>query len=90
MARILWIIGLSITLLMSSGSVVICLVALVTHRHLNLTGWMMLVAGAIAAKAAYAWLRSAILYGDPTKTSPTIQTINPSAAGSDTPNSISR
>jgi hypothetical protein len=67
MIRIFWIVGLSIALVMFSGLVIICLVALVTHRHLNLKGWVMLILGAYAIKAVYAWLRSAIKYGDPTR-----------------------
>jgi hypothetical protein len=67
MTRILWIIGLSIALLVSSGSIIICLVALVTHRHLNLKGWTVLVGCTYGVRLIYGWLRSAIRYGDPTK-----------------------
>ena len=67
MTRILWIIGLSIALLVSSGSVIICLIALVTHRHLNLKGWTVLVGFTYCVRLIYGWLRSAIKYGDPTK-----------------------
>ncbi len=67
MTRILWIIGLSIALLVCSGFVIICLVALITHRHLNFSGWMMLVFNAIGAMFIFAGLRSAIRYGDPTR-----------------------
>jgi hypothetical protein len=89
MTRVLWIIGLSIALLMFAGSVVICLIALVTHRHLNLTGWTMLTVGVYAVKAVYSWLRSAILYGDPIKTMSS-NGRNSSAPEPDTPNPISR
>jgi hypothetical protein len=68
MTRILWIIGLSIALLVLSGFVVICLVALITYRHLNFKGWTMLVCGAFAVRFIFTGLRSAIRYGDPTKT----------------------
>jgi hypothetical protein len=67
MIRIFWIIGLSVALLVFSGFVVICLFALITHRHLNSKGWMMLVSNAIAVRFIFAGLRSAIRYGDPTK-----------------------
>jgi hypothetical protein len=67
MIRIFWIIGLSIALLAFSGFVIICLFALIKHRHLNFTGWMMLVSNAIGVKFIFAELRSAIRYGDPTK-----------------------
>jgi hypothetical protein len=67
MTRILWIIGLSIALLVFSGFVITSLLALITHRHLNFTGWMMLVSNAIGVRFIFAGLRSAIRYGDPTK-----------------------
>ncbi len=67
MTRILWIIGLSIALLVNTGLVVICLVALVTRGHLNPKGWAMLVIGAYTVKHIFGWLRSAIKYDDPTK-----------------------
>jgi hypothetical protein len=67
MTRILWIVGLSIALFVFSGFVVVCLIALVTHRHLNPKGWAMLVIGAYTVKFIFGWLRSAIKYGDPTK-----------------------
>jgi hypothetical protein len=67
MTRIFWIIGLSIALLVFSGIVIICLVAFITHRHLNFTGWTMLVFNAIGVRFIFAGLRSAIRYGDPTR-----------------------
>jgi hypothetical protein len=67
MIRIFWIIGLSIALLVFSGFVITCLFALITHRHLNFTGWIMLIGNAIGVKFIFAGLRSAIRYGDPTK-----------------------
>ena len=67
MARLFWIVGLSITLIMFAGGLVVCIVALVTHRHLNMTGWTALLVGAYAVKFIFERLRSAILYGDPTK-----------------------
>jgi hypothetical protein len=38
MTRIFWIVGLCIALVVISALVVICLIGLVTHRHLNLEG----------------------------------------------------
>ncbi len=68
MTRIFWIIGLSIALLVLSGLVILCLIALITHRHLNFRGWTMLVSGVIGVEFVFAGLRSAIRYGDPTRT----------------------
>jgi hypothetical protein len=67
MTHIFWIIGLTISLLVFSGVVIICLVALNTDGHLNFTGWMMLVFNAIAVMFIFARLRSAIEYGGPTE-----------------------
>jgi hypothetical protein len=67
MIRIFWIIGLSIALLVFSGFVVLCLFALITHRHLNFRGWGMLIFGAFAVRFVFEGLRSAIRYGDPTR-----------------------
>ncbi len=67
MTRIFWIVGLCIALVVISALVVICLIGLVTHRHLNLEGWGMLILGAYTLKLIFGWLRSAIKYGDPTK-----------------------
>ncbi|MGC9223668.1 MAG: hypothetical protein ACP5E2_07065 [Terracidiphilus sp.] len=66
MIRSLWIVGLSIALIVFSGFVTLCLVALVSHRHLNLTGWTMLVFGVIGLRSIFTGLRSAIRFGDPT------------------------
>lgn len=67
MTRIFWIVGLSIALLMFGGMTVLCVIALITHRHLNIKGWTMLVFGGYTAWLMFRCLRSAILYGDPTK-----------------------
>jgi hypothetical protein len=67
MARVFWIVGLSITLVMFVGGVIVCVIALVTHRHLNMTGWTILLVGIYAAKFIFERLRSAIKFGDPTK-----------------------
>lgn len=42
MVRILWIIGLSLSALVFGGFTLIAIVALITHRHLNERGWVML------------------------------------------------
>lgn len=89
MIRLFWIVGLSIALSMFSGSVIVCLVALITHRYTNLSGWTMLVAAVYAVKAMYSFLRSAILYGDPTK-SENRKTNGSPTAGPDTANPFSR
>jgi hypothetical protein len=82
MTRILWIIGLSIALLVLSGFVILCLFALITHRHLNFRGWTMLVGDVIGARFVFAGLRSAIRYGDPTRTTNS-EPAGSSAAGSE-------
>ena len=69
MARILWIIGFSITILMFTFMTALCLIALVTRRRLNPTGWTMLVMGAYSAYFMFGRLRAVIRYGDPTKDS---------------------
>lgn len=66
MARLFWIVGLSIALIVFAGFLTICIVVLVTHRHLNLTGWTTLLVGGYAVKFIFERLRSAIRYGDPT------------------------
>jgi hypothetical protein len=68
MTRILWIIGLCIALFVNTGFVVACCIGLVTRGHLNPLGWFMLVFNVCLAWLIYGWLRSAIKYGDPTKT----------------------
>jgi len=67
MTRILWIVGLSIALLVNTGFVVVCCTGLVTRRHLNSMGWFVLVLSIYLVWLIYGWLRSAIKYGDPTK-----------------------
>jgi hypothetical protein len=89
MTRIFWIVGLSIALLVLSGFVVICLVALIRHRHLNFSGWTMLVSGVIGVKFVFAGLRSAIRYGDPTRTMSNVPASS-SATGSAPGNPLSR
>jgi len=67
MARVFWVVGLSITPAMFLGSIILCIAALITHRHLNLTGWAFLLIGIYAVKFTFERLRAAIKYGDPTK-----------------------
>jgi hypothetical protein len=67
MTRLFWIIGLSIAVFMFSGFTIVCLVTLVTRRHLNPMGWGMLILGAYAAFFMFGRLRAAIKFGDPTK-----------------------
>lgn len=89
MTRIFWIIGLSIALLVFSGCVAICLVALITHRHLNFKGWTMLIFGAVGLKFIFDGLLSAIRYGDPTRAT-NHEPANPYASGSEPGTPISR
>lgn len=67
MTRILWIVGLSIALFMFAAYTILCVAALIIHKHLNLTGWTMLVVSAYAAWFMFGRLRCAVVYGDPTK-----------------------
>jgi hypothetical protein len=69
MTRRLWIVGLSIAVVVYSGFVIVCLVALITHRHLNLRGWTILLLGAYAGYFAFGRLRAVLKYGDPTQDS---------------------
>ena len=66
MTRILWIIGFSVTVLMFALLAVACLAALITRKHLSLTGWAMLITSSSTAWFMYGRLRAAIRYGDPT------------------------
>jgi hypothetical protein len=67
MTRILWITGLCIAFFVNTGLVVICCIGFVKRGHLNPKGWFMLVIGVYLVWLIYGWLRSAIKYGDPTK-----------------------
>jgi hypothetical protein len=69
MPRWLWIVGLSIAVVVYSGFVIVCLVALITHRHLDLRGWTILLLGAYAGYFAFGRLRVVLKHGDPTKDS---------------------
>ncbi len=65
MTRLLWIVGLSATLLLFVGFVVLCVLAFAIHKHLNLTGWTTLLVNAYAAWFIFGRLRFAIAHGDP-------------------------
>jgi len=67
MTRIFWIVGLSIALFMFAAFSILCVAALIIHRHLNLTGWTMLVLSVYPAWFMFGRLRCAAKYGDPTK-----------------------
>ncbi len=67
MTRVLWIIGFSITVLMLAMLAVACMAALITRKHLNLTGWAMLITSSSTIWFMYGRLRAAIRYGDPTR-----------------------
>jgi hypothetical protein len=69
MTRRLWIVGLSLAVLVYSGFVVFCLVALITQRHLDLRGWTILLLGAYAGYFAFGRLRVVLKHGDPTQDS---------------------
>jgi hypothetical protein len=67
MARTFWIIGLGFACFMLSVFALVCVIALITHKHLNLTGWTTLVIGSYGAYFMFGRMRAAIRYGDPTK-----------------------
>jgi uncharacterized membrane protein len=67
MTRVLWIVGLSIALFAFAAFSFVCVAALVLHKHLNRTGWTMLVLSAYGAWVMFGRLRCAVVYGDPTK-----------------------
>ena len=67
MTRIFWIIGFSITVLMFAFLTVARLDALITRKHLSLTGWAMLITSSSTAWFMFGRLRAAIRYDDPTK-----------------------
>lgn len=67
MARVFWIIGLSITVLMFGLFFVLSLAALVRHRFLSLAAWAALIGFGSSAYFIFGRLRAAIRYGDPTQ-----------------------
>jgi hypothetical protein len=66
MARRFWITGLSLAVIVYSGFVVFCIVSLITHRHLDLKGWTILILSAYAGYFAFGRLRVVLKSGDPT------------------------
>jgi hypothetical protein len=63
MARILWIVGLMIALVMFGAFVVVCVIGLVTRHHLNGKGWVMLCGGAYIFWITLQYLRLKIAEG---------------------------
>jgi hypothetical protein len=59
MVRILWIIGLSLSVLVFPGMALLAVVALITHRHLNERGWATLCASSLITwmTIEYLWLK---------------------------------
>ena len=67
MARVFWIIGFSITVLMFGLFTVASLAALVNRRFQSLAAWTALITFSSTAYFMFGRLRAAIRYGDPTK-----------------------
>jgi NO-binding membrane sensor protein with MHYT domain len=57
MTRILWIIGLVVAIFVYTGMTALCFLAWITHKHLNLTGFVMLVTNVVAAFLTLGYLR---------------------------------
>jgi hypothetical protein len=57
MTRILWISGLSLSLLVFGGWTILILFAAITHRHLNQKGLLMLVCDGYVAWITFNYLR---------------------------------
>jgi NADH:ubiquinone oxidoreductase subunit H len=57
MTRILWISGLSLSLLVFGGWTILILIAAITHRHLNQKGLLMLVCDAYITWITFNYLR---------------------------------
>ena len=68
MTRAFWIVGLSVALIVNTGFVAVCCAALATRGHLNHMGWIVLCISIYLVWQIVGWLRSAIKYGDPTRT----------------------
>jgi hypothetical protein len=69
MSRRLWIIGLSTAVIVYAGFVVVCLAALIVHRHLDMRELTILLLGAYAGYFAFGRLRVVLKHGDPTQDS---------------------
>jgi hypothetical protein len=57
MTRTLWIIGLVGAIIFFAGMTTVCMVAWITHKHLNLTGFVMLMTNAFALLLTLGYLR---------------------------------
>jgi hypothetical protein len=66
MKRTLWIIGLCIALLMFLFLLSMCVTGLLIKKHLNMTGWFMLVTSAYGAWHFAGRIRVTLKQGDPT------------------------
>ena len=71
MARRFWIVGLTLAVIVYSGFVIVCLVAFINHRHMDLRGCTVLVLSAYAGYFALGRLRATFRSGDPTREFPT-------------------
>ena len=63
MARILWIVGLTIALVQFGGFTALCVFGLVTRHHLNSNGWLMLAGSAYIFWITLKYLRVKIAEG---------------------------
>ena len=63
MARILWIVDLTIALVQFGGFAALCVFGLVTRHHLNSEGWLMLVGSACIFWITLQYLRMKIAEG---------------------------
>jgi hypothetical protein len=70
MTRILWIVLLAIGLFVFTGFTILCVVAWITHKHLNSTGIAMLVANGCAAWFLLGLLRKEVRERRAVKNSP--------------------
>ncbi len=60
MSRILWIAGLIFALCVFAGLLLFCVIALITHHHLNSRGWLMLLGDGFAVSVIFRYLRETI------------------------------
>jgi hypothetical protein len=63
MTRVLWIALLLAALIIFTGFTILCVVAWITHKHLNSTGLTMLIANGYAAWFIFGILRTEIRKG---------------------------
>jgi hypothetical protein len=69
MTRRLWIVGLSIAVVVYSGFVIVCIAALIAHKHVDMRELTILLLGAYAGYFAFGRLRVVLKHGDPTRDS---------------------